>query len=80
MTGSREAPRYKRLLELLSAARCDAGLSQVDLARLLGKPQSYISKFESGQRRLDVVELLDVTEAIGCSATGIIDQLLAIRP
>ena len=37
----------------------DAGLTQVDVAQTLGKPQSYVSKCESGERREDFVELLD---------------------
>ena len=68
------------MLELLIAARGDAGLSQVGLARRLGKPQSYVSKFESGERRLDVVELLDVTGSIGCSVLSIIEDLLLLEP
>ncbi len=79
MTRSRQTPRYQRLLELLIAARGDAGLSQVGLARRLGKPQSYVSKFESGERRLDVVELLDVTGSIGCSVSAIVEELLLLE-
>ncbi len=79
MTRSRQTPRYQRLLELLIAARGDAGLSQVGLARRLGKPQSYVSKFESGERRLDVVELLDVTGSIGCSVLAIVEELLLLE-
>ncbi len=45
-------------------ARRKKGVTQDEVARRLGKPQSYISKYESGERRLDVVELLDVVEAL----------------
>ena len=51
--------RYQRFLALLKRARLDAGLTQVDVARHLNQPQSYVSKCESGERRIDVVELLD---------------------
>jgi len=48
---------YEFVLEQLKAARLEAGLTQKDIAEKLGKPQSYISKCESGERRLDNVEL-----------------------
>ncbi|AOP35947.1 transcriptional regulator [Leptospira tipperaryensis] len=50
---SREA---KIFCKNLIAARKAAGLTQIDVANLLGEPQSYISKIESGERRLDVIE------------------------
>lgn len=49
--------RYKRLLRKLRAARTDAGLSQRDVARRLNKPQSFVQKCETGERRIDPVEL-----------------------
>ena len=55
----------KRLLELLRQIRLDAGLRQVDLAKRLRQPQSYISKYESGERRLDLLELREVCRAVG---------------
>lgn len=55
----------KHLQELLRQVRLDAGLRQTDLAKLLGQPQSYVSKYESGERRLDLLELRQVCEAIG---------------
>lgn len=48
---------YEFVLEQLKSARIKAGLTQKDVAERFGKPQSYISKCESGERRLDVVEL-----------------------
>ena len=51
--------RYRLFLEKLRGARRDAGLTQVQVARKLGRPQSFVSKCESGERRVDVVELLD---------------------
>ena len=58
-------PEYQRFLERLRAARETAGLTQVEVARRLGRPQSYVSKSESGERRLDVVELLELAEVLG---------------
>ncbi len=48
---------HKSLVERLKRARVEQGLDQQQVARLLGKSQSYISKIESGQRRVDVVQL-----------------------
>ena len=49
--------RYKEFLRRLKAARLAAGLTQAEAARALGRPQSFLSKCESGERRLDVIEL-----------------------
>ncbi|MEW5868518.1 MAG: helix-turn-helix transcriptional regulator [Chloroflexota bacterium] len=50
---------YQSFLEKLRQARLEAGFTQVEVAQLLEKPQSYVSKCESGERRVDFVELLD---------------------
>jgi len=51
------SPRYRTLLERLKAARLDAGLTQAQVAAALNQPQSFVSKCESGERRVDAVEL-----------------------
>lgn len=51
---------YVRLLELLVERRNAAGLTQSQVADRLGRPQSFVSKFERGERRLDVIEFLEV--------------------
>lgn len=48
---------YKEITKRLKQARIDSGFSQQEVADKLNKPQSYISKIESGERRLDVVEM-----------------------
>lgn len=48
---------YKKLIERLKQARLDVGMSQQTVADKLKKPQSYISKIESGERRLDIIEV-----------------------
>jgi transcriptional regulator with XRE-family HTH domain len=50
-------PEYRRFLSCLRAAREGSGLTQVEVAKRLGVPQSFISKCESGERRVDAVEL-----------------------
>jgi transcriptional regulator with XRE-family HTH domain len=58
------SPEHHALCELLIAARRKAGLNQTDLAERLGKPQSFVAKYEGGERRLDVIEFLRVVRAI----------------
>ena len=80
MPRSRHSLRYTRLKELLVRARTDVGLSQVEVAARLGRPQSFVSKYESGERGLDVVELLEVCEALGCSPSALVASLLEAGP
>ncbi|HEY8540089.1 MAG TPA: helix-turn-helix transcriptional regulator [Steroidobacteraceae bacterium] len=55
---------HARLIALLAAAREKAGLTQQQLADRLGKPQSFVAKYEGGERRLDVVEFLAIARAL----------------
>jgi transcriptional regulator with XRE-family HTH domain len=55
----------KRFRELLVAARKDADLTQAELSSRLKRPQSFVSKYERGERRLDVVEFGEVARALG---------------
>jgi transcriptional regulator with XRE-family HTH domain len=64
MTSSVFTKKYETFRELLTQYRKDAGVTQQSLAEKLDKPQSFVSKFESGERRLDVIEFLDVAEAL----------------
>jgi transcriptional regulator with XRE-family HTH domain len=57
MSKTIQSPEYKVLVNKLLKARKEAGLTQVHAARLLKKPQSYVSKSEAGEQRLDVLEL-----------------------
>jgi len=52
---------------MLKNQRLQAGLSQAELAKKLGRPQSFVSKYESGERRLDLVELHQICEALKVS-------------
>jgi len=63
------------LLNLLKQVRSEAGLTQAAMAKKLGQPQSYVSKYESGERRLDVVELKHVCQAAEISLTEFIQKL-----
>ena len=56
------ATRYRAFLRKLRDARLQAGLTQVQVATKLGRPQSFVSKCESGERRIDVIELEEIAE------------------
>ncbi len=58
----------EKLRELLKELRRDeADITQAQLSQLLGKPQSYVSKYETGERKLDYVEVTDICKALGIS-------------
>lgn len=73
------SPRQQRLIELLITQRKKAGLSQAALADALGRYQSVIAAMESGSRRIDVVEFLDIAEVVGFDIHEVIDALLATK-
>lgn len=58
-------PEQRRLRALLRQIRVEAGLRQSDLAERLRQSQSFVSKYESGERRLDLLELRDICAALG---------------
>jgi transcriptional regulator with XRE-family HTH domain len=64
-----------RLVSLLREMRIDAGLTQVDLAARIEKDQAYISRYESGQRRLDVLEVREICQAIGITLEEFVKRL-----
>jgi transcriptional regulator with XRE-family HTH domain len=79
-TKSRLAVELELLGQALTAARERAGLKQSDLAARLGVPPSYLSKIENGTRRLDVIELIQIAEAMKIDPADIVhDVERAIR-
>lgn len=70
--------RNQRLRQRLRAIRESAGVTQVEMAQRLGKPQSYVSKYESGERRLDVLEFADVCDALGASPATVLRDALSV--
>jgi transcriptional regulator with XRE-family HTH domain len=73
-------PTYARFRELLVEAREGAGLTQAGLAERLKRPQSYVSKFERGERRLDVVEYFEVAKALRIEPFGLLKHLTTGAP
>ena len=75
MAKSLHSKAYKRLTELLVQARHDAGLTQQQVADELGRPQSFVAKYEKGERRLDVVELIEICRAISATPIEIVETI-----
>jgi len=67
--------RHKALIALLIKKREAAGLTQVELATRLGQYQSFVARLESGQRRVDVVEFINLAEILGFNAPSAIKKL-----
>lgn len=80
MEGLSKARRQREqycLQAVLRQLRQEAGLRQVDLAGRLGEPQSFVSKYESGERRLDVLELRQICAATGVTLATVVERLEA---
>jgi len=67
--------RHEILIGCLVEARKTAGLTQQALADQLGKPQSFVAKYENGERRLDVVEFVEISDALDADTVAIIGEL-----
>src|SRR5689334_21574365 len=65
-------PRYLELLASIRLQRKQRGLTQAALAAKLGRGQSYIAKVETGERRLDVIETLDLCAALGVPLSDVV--------
>jgi transcriptional regulator with XRE-family HTH domain len=78
MPPPRRSPRQARLQELLKSGRLAAGLKQEEVASLLKRPQSFVSNYESGERRLNVIELIDVCEVIQINPREVVEQLVRV--
>jgi transcriptional regulator with XRE-family HTH domain len=74
-----DSPRQDALREFLVKKRKEAGLRQIDLAKRLKRRQDYISYVETGQKLVEVVELMEWAEAIGFDAKDAIKVLAKIR-
>lgn len=77
MTKSVFSDRYRQFLLVLANERQAHGVTQVELAQRLGKPQSFVSKIERGERRIDIFELQDYVNAIGISFPDFLHRMFA---
>jgi transcriptional regulator with XRE-family HTH domain len=78
MASSLRSARHTRLAEMLAQHRRDANLKQAEVAQRLGRHQPFIANIEAGERRVDLVELLDLAEAIGFDPCKLIEELLSV--
>ena len=80
MARSTHSEPYKLLLEMLIEARTRAGVTQVELAARLGRPQPFISFVERGERRVDVIEFYAIMKALGADPERAFHELIANLP
>ncbi len=75
MAKSLHTPEYIQFRSLLVAAREKAGLTQAEVSTRLGCPQSFVAKYEGGERRLDVVEFVRVCVALNVDPHAVLKDL-----
>ena len=75
MAKSLHTPEYQYFRKLLVSARENSELTQAEVSASLGLPQSFVSKYENGERRLDVIEFIHVCLAIGIDPASIIVEI-----
>ena len=71
--------RHQEFIQFLVAARKAAGVTQVELAALLGRPPSFVSKVERGEHRLDVVAFCRVAEALGHDPSRLLKAFVDLK-
>ena len=79
MSQSTHNADYQLLLTVLKAVRKRTGVSQVELAARLGNTQTFVSKCERGERRIDAIELVEFSEALGLSPLELLGEYLELR-
>jgi transcriptional regulator with XRE-family HTH domain len=70
-----DADRRELLCRELRQARLRAGLRQSDVSEALGRPQSFVAKIETGERRIDLIETLQICRAVGLDPHALIDKI-----
>ena len=70
--------RQRQLAALLKGIRVETGLSQADVAKAIGEPQSFVSKYEHAERRLDLFDLARIARALGVSLAEIVKRFEAL--
>ena len=79
MEKSLKSAEYARFIAILVAARHKAGMRQQALAKKLRKPQSFVAKYEGGERRLDVIEFIVIAEALGADPIKLLRRFLQTK-
>ena len=68
--------QYQHFLEILAEARDKTGINQRELSRQLKRPHTYISKVESGERRIDVIEFIEIARALEIDPTKLFSKVV----
>jgi len=76
MRKSAHSAKYKKLIAALREMRQSKGITQTELAKRLRRPQSFVAKYEQGERRLDVIEFVTIAEMIGVDPIALIRSAL----
>jgi transcriptional regulator with XRE-family HTH domain len=79
MPKSLRSPRHDRLRAVLKRARKEQGLTQQELAHRLKRKQSFVAKYETGERRVDVIEFIDIAEALAQDPVQLIGEIAKAR-
>lgn len=80
MQKSLKSDEYERLVKFLAAVRRGTGMRQQALAKKLGRPQSFVAKYEGGERRIDVIEFITIARALGADPLKLFKEFLAEKP
>lgn len=80
VTESAFTARYTAFRRMLADARVSRGYTQQQVADRLGKPQSFVSKYERGERRLDVVELIALSQVLDLDPCSIMRAVATVPP
>ena len=75
MRKSVHSPEYLAFCALMTQTRKKAGLTQQALAKRLGRPQSFVAKYEGGERRLDIIEFVTLARAMGADTVVLLRAL-----
>ena len=78
MRDTLRSPQQKQLRKLLRELRRHRGLTQEEVAECLAKPQSFVAKYEGGERRLSVIEFIQVVRALGAEPVAVLRQVIDI--
>jgi transcriptional regulator with XRE-family HTH domain len=80
MQKSLKSSEYERLVKMLAAVRKKAKVQQQALAKKLGKPQSFVAKYEGGERRIDLVEFIAIVRALDGDPVRLFREFVAGEP
>lgn len=76
MPKSLHTPTQQHLLQLLVKLRRSKNLTQEAVGRKLRRPQSFVAKYEGGERRLDVIEFIEIVRTLGADPCDVLNELL----